>query len=86
MQESILTLIQQVIRTNWEHLALTDFNGESLQYKDLGRKIAKLHLLFEHTGVKPGDKIAICGKNRVTVGCGLSRHTDLRCCGRAHTP
>ena len=64
MQESILTLIQQVIRTNWEHLALTDFNGESLQYKDLGRKIAKLHLLFEHTGVKPGDKIAICGKNR----------------------
>lgn len=63
MHDDLIQLYQSVIRKNWEHLALTDFNGESLQYKDLARKIAKLHLLFEHAGIRPGDKIALCGKN-----------------------
>lgn len=62
-QKDIIHILQNVIRKEWNRQALTDFNGESLQYKDLGRKIAKLHLLFEHTGIKPGDKIALCGKN-----------------------
>lgn len=63
MQKDIVNIVEDVIRKRWAHLALTDFNGESIQYKDLGRKIAKLHLLFEHTGIRPGDKIALCGKN-----------------------
>ncbi|MDE5900667.1 MAG: AMP-binding protein, partial [Muribaculaceae bacterium] len=63
MHDDLIQLYQSVIRKNWERLALTDFNGESLQYKDLARKIAKLHLLFEHAGIRPGDKIALCGKN-----------------------
>lgn len=62
-QKDIVHIVQNVIRKEWEHTALTDFNGESMQYKDFGRRIAKLHLLFEHTGIKPGDKIALCGKN-----------------------
>lgn len=63
MQKDIVNKVQDIIRRRWEHLALTDFNGESMQYKDLGRRIAKLHLLFEHAGIRPGDKIALCGKN-----------------------
>jgi len=55
--------IQDAIRDNWEELALTDFHGVSFQYRDVARKIAKLHLLFEHTGVERGDKVAICGRN-----------------------
>lgn len=55
--------IENSIRQNWEELALTDFKGVSYQYKDIARKIAKLHILFEETGIKPGDKIALCGKN-----------------------
>ena len=43
--------IQSAIRDNWEELALTDFHGVSFQYRDVARKIAKLHLLFQHTGV-----------------------------------
>ncbi|MCM1309504.1 MAG: AMP-binding protein [Bacteroides sp.] len=62
-QKDIVHIVQNVIRKEWNRQALTDFNGESMQYKDLGRKIAKLHLLFEHTGIQPGDKIALCGKN-----------------------
>ena len=51
------------MRENWERLALTDFKGSSFQYRDVARKVAKLHLLFEHAGIKPGDTIALCGKN-----------------------
>ncbi|MCH5319933.1 MAG: AMP-binding protein [Paramuribaculum sp.] len=62
-QESLNAYILQSLRNNWEHLALTDFNGVSYQYKDVARKITKLHLLFELSGIKAGDKIALCGKN-----------------------
>ena len=61
--KSLNILIERSIKQNWENLALTDFNGSSFQYRDLARKIAKLHLLYEHIGLKPGDKIALCGKN-----------------------
>lgn len=63
MQKDIVCIFEQVLKKEWEHLALTNFNGESMQYKDLARKIAKLHLMFSHAGIKPGDKIALCGKN-----------------------
>jgi long-chain acyl-CoA synthetase len=63
MKQDIVNIIEEVVRKNWERPALTNFNGESLQYKDLARKIEKLHLLFEHTGIRPGDKIALCGRN-----------------------
>ncbi|MDE6286365.1 MAG: AMP-binding protein [Muribaculaceae bacterium] len=55
--------IQDAIRDNWEELALTDFHGVSFQYRDVARKIAKLHLLFEHTGMVAGDRVALCGRN-----------------------
>ena len=62
-QNTLNEYILQSIKDNWEHLALTDFNGVSYQYKDVARKITKLHLLFEHAGIKPGEKVALCGKN-----------------------
>lgn len=62
-QDTLNAYILQAIRDNWEQLSLTDFNGVSFQYKDVARKIAKLHLLFEHAGVGPGDRVAICGRN-----------------------
>lgn len=62
-QESIVTLIQDSIRRNWEMEALSDLHGVSFQYRDVARKIAKLHLLFERAGVEKNDKIALCGRN-----------------------
>ena len=55
--------IQDSIRQNWEELALTDFHGVSFQYRDVARKIAKLHLLFEQTGIERGDRVALGGRN-----------------------
>lgn len=55
--------IEQSIISHWDSDALTDYKGITLQYKDVARKIEKLHILFENSGVEHGDKIAICGRN-----------------------
>ncbi|MBR5038282.1 MAG: AMP-binding protein [Prevotella sp.] len=60
---SFNSYIEQSIIKNWDQDALTDYKGATLQYKDVARKIEKIHILFENCGVKPGDKIALCGRN-----------------------
>ncbi len=56
-------LVEKTIVENWDHDALTDFKGQTLQFHDVARKIEKLHILFENSGVTKGDKIALCGRN-----------------------
>ena len=56
-------LIEKSIITNWDRDALTDYKGQTLQYHDVARKIEKLHILFENSGIEKGDKIALCGRN-----------------------
>lgn len=63
MESKLIGLIEDSIRKNWDSKAFTDFNGETLQYKDVARKIAKIHLVYEHIGIRQGDKIAVCGRN-----------------------
>lgn len=55
--------LQKSIQDNWNLDALTDYQGQTLQYKDVARKIEKLHILFENSGVMKGDKIALAGRN-----------------------
>lgn len=68
MEESFLKYIEESIKTNWEKPALTDFKGSTSSYKDVARKIEKLHLLFEHCGIQKGDKIALCSRNTSNWG------------------
>lgn len=56
-------IIEQSIVNYWNLNALTDYKGSTLQYHDVARKIEKLHILFESSGVVKGDKIALCGRN-----------------------
>ena len=56
-------LIQKSVIDNWDRDALTDFKGQTLQFHDVARKIEKLHILFENSGIQKGDKIAMCGRN-----------------------
>ncbi len=63
MEQSFIAFVENSIKKNWDLNALTDYQGATLQYKDVARKIEKLHILFEHSGVKKGDKIAVCGRN-----------------------
>ena len=60
---SFNSYIEKSIKENWDKDALTDYKGATLQFKDVARKIEKIHILFESSGVKKGDKIAICGRN-----------------------
>jgi long-chain acyl-CoA synthetase len=62
-QEDLIKYIEQSIKQNWELNALTDYKKNTLRYKDVARKIAEIHLLFEESSIEQGDKIAICGKN-----------------------
>ncbi|MBQ4445751.1 MAG: AMP-binding protein [Prevotella sp.] len=56
-------LIEKSIIDNWDLDAITDYKGATLQYHDVARKIEKLHIMFECSGVERGDKIALCGRN-----------------------
>mgnify|MGYP003290393804 CR=1 FL=1 len=62
-EKSFIALLEKSIKKNWDANSLTDYKGVTYQYKDVARKIEKLHIIFEESGVKPGDKIAICGRN-----------------------
>ena len=62
-KQQFIDYIEQSIIQNWDRNALTDYKGATLQYKDVARKIAKFHIVLESANIKPGDKIAVCGRN-----------------------
>jgi long-chain acyl-CoA synthetase len=61
--QSFNKLIEESVINNWDADALTDYKGQTLQFHDVARKIEKLHILFENSGIQKGDKIALCGRN-----------------------
>ncbi|MEG1615559.1 MAG: AMP-binding protein [Bacteroidales bacterium] len=63
MQNSFNKYLEQSIQKHWEMPALTDFKGATHLYKDVARKIEKIHIMFEAAGIEKGDKIALCGRN-----------------------
>lgn len=60
---SFVACIEDTIVKNWKHDAFTDYKGDTLRFSDVARRIAKLHIGMETAGLKPGDKVAICGRN-----------------------
>ncbi|WP_300902086.1 long-chain fatty acid--CoA ligase [uncultured Bacteroides sp.] len=62
-EQHFIDYIEQSIIRYWDLNALTDYKGATLQYKDVARKIAKFHIVLESSGIRPGDKIAVCGRN-----------------------
>ena len=64
MEKSLNKLFENSFKKHWDYSALSNYNGENLQYKDVARRIEKLHIVFEECGLKKGDKVAICGRNQ----------------------
>lgn len=62
-KESLIELYATSFKENWLHSALTDYKGVSYTYSDVATHIAKLHIFYQKSGIKPGDHIAICGRN-----------------------
>ena len=63
MDKSFINLFEQSVKQNWDLPAFTDYQGTTLKYSDVARKIEKIHIIFEKTGIEKGDKIALIGKN-----------------------
>lgn len=63
MAKDIILRIEDSVKKNWDRDALTDYRGSTLQYKDVARRIEKLHIMFREVGIEPGDKISLCGRN-----------------------
>lgn len=62
--DHILKIYQNSFRNNWDLPALTDYGSqEVMTYADFARRIARLHLFYRQMGLKPGDHVALLGKN-----------------------
>jgi len=68
MDQSLIKSIEDTLKNHWDLPALSDYKGSTYHYKDLARRIAKLHILFETGGLQKGDRVAICGKNSANWG------------------
>ncbi|MDR2813837.1 MAG: AMP-binding protein [Prevotellaceae bacterium] len=68
MEKSIIKLIENSLKEHWDLPALSDYKGSTYHYKDIARRIAKLHILFEECGLEKGDKVSICGRNSAAWG------------------
>ncbi len=67
LKENLLTIYANSFKDNWALPALTDYiSGDTMNYSDFARAIARFHILFEQAGIKEGDKIALMGKNTTT--------------------
>ena len=59
--KSVNKMFEKAFRDNWDCLALSNYKGTTIFYRDLAERIAKIHILFEHCGLKQGDKVALLG-------------------------
>ncbi|MBN1988186.1 MAG: AMP-binding protein [Bacteroidales bacterium] len=66
MDKSFVRLFEESIKQNWDLPAFTDYKGATLSYSDVARKVEKIHIIFEKTGIQKGDKIALIGRNSST--------------------
>ena len=66
LKEDLLQVYADCFRKNWELPAISEYFGsETLTYCDLARNIARTHMFFKAVGIKPGDKVALLGKNHI---------------------
>lgn len=66
--QSVNKLLEKSFRENWDRPALSNYKGQDLAYRDVARRIAKLHIAFEQCGLERGDKVAICSRNQANWG------------------
>ncbi len=66
--QSVNKILETSIRKNWDRPALSNYQGATLKYSDVARRIAKLQIAFEQCGLQKGDKVAICSRNQANWG------------------
>ncbi len=66
--QSVNKIFQKSFVENWDRPALSNYQGVTLHYRDIARRIAKLHIMYENCGLVKGDKVAICSRNQANWG------------------
>ena len=66
--QSVNKILQDSFQKNWDRSALSNYQGVTLSYREVARRIAKLHIMFEQCGLQKGDKVAICSRNQANWG------------------
>ena len=61
---SVNKIFENSFRKNWDRPAISNYHGETLHFKDVARRVEKLHIMFEECGLQKGDKVAICSRNQ----------------------
>ncbi len=66
-QQDILKIYERSFRENWSLPALTEYGSDEIvSYGEMARRIARMHLFYKQIGLKPGDKVALLGRNSTT--------------------
>ena len=61
---SVNKLFQESFKKNWDRPAISNYQGITLHYRDVARRIEKMHIMFDECGLQKGDKVAICSRNQ----------------------
>ncbi len=61
---SVNKIFENSFKKHWDRPAISNYHGETLHFKDVARRVEKLHIMFEECGLQKGDKVAICSRNQ----------------------
>ena len=61
--EHFFSRLENTITSYWDSPAICNFEGETFTYSAIATSMAQFHVLFEHSGISRGDRIAICARN-----------------------
>ncbi len=68
LKENFVETISTAINTHWDVPCFSNLNGPTLSYGEVGIAIHRLHQLFEHGGLKRGDRVGLVGRNSAHWG------------------
>ena len=61
---SVNKIFEESFKKNWDRPAISNYQGITLHYRDVARRIEKMHIMFGECGLQKGDKVAICSRNQ----------------------
>ncbi|MBQ0056864.1 MAG: AMP-binding protein [Bacteroidales bacterium] len=62
MKARLNAVLEESIRQNWDLPALSNYQGETFTYGQVAQQIARYHQIWQEKGLKPGFRIALCGR------------------------
>lgn len=79
---SLRGLIENAVKKYWDAPVYSDYGTDTkYTYADLAREIAALHDFYRANGIKPGDKVALCGKNSSAWAIVMTSFLTYGCVG-----